>query len=194
MPRRRLSKIWYKNRKKLFEADASIFWLGLGALFFLTHALEVLSLLVVHDRWVAFSTSDLGAFSKTTLLLSGLFASGVAVFLLIICLGGVLEIKLTLSETSGQEEKLDLLWKEMFRAKSTFLQCKAAIRRAAYALTLLVSGKGFFFHKREARLFKRRRRAFKLQFRRKLYETLRRQNAASSAQSRSNKTGGKSAI
>ena len=137
MPRKRSSKRISKILKKWR------FWTGIGFLFFLFHTLEVLSLLVVHDRRIAFSTSNLGAFSKSTLLLSGLFTGIVAVVFLILWLGIILEIKLTLSGTSEQKEKLDLLKKEVARAKSPVLRCKAAVRLAAYAITLLVSCKDF---------------------------------------------------
>lgn len=158
MPRRRPLDRWYKNRIKLLAADSWLFWTKLGFLFFLFHTLEVLSLLVVRDRWIAFSTSNLSAFSKATLLLSGFFTGIAAVVFLIFWLGNILEIDLILSETPEQEEKLDLLKKEVFRAKSPFLTCKAAIRLAAYALTIIVSSKDFWIHKREARLYKRNKR------------------------------------
>ena len=160
MPRRRPLDRWYKNRIKLIAADSWLFWAKLGFLFFLFHTLEVLSLLVVRDRWIAFSTSNLGAFSKATLLLSGLFTGIAAVAFLIFWLGIILKIDLILSEKPGQEEKLNLLTNEVVRAKSTFLQCKAAVRLSAYALSILVSSRGFWIHRREARLYKRKKRKF----------------------------------
>lgn len=167
MTRRRLQEIWYKNRKDLLIADRWAFWTGIGFLFFLTHTLEVLSLLVVHERWIAFSTSCFGSFSKTTLLLSGIFTGAASVVFLLVCLGNLLYIKQTLSGTSEQENRLDLLAGDVVRAKTPFLRGKAIVRLVAYCLPLLVARKGLLFHKREARLFKRRRKAFKLAFRKK---------------------------
>lgn len=193
MPRRRLLERWYKNRIKLLAADSWRFWTRLGFFFFLFHTLEVLSLLVVRDRWIAFSTSNLSAFSKATLLLSGLFTGIAAVVFLIFWLGNVLEIDMILSETPEQKEKLDLLTNEVVHAKSTFLQCKAAVRLAAYALTILVSSKGFWVHKREACLYKRYKRSKrKIHLKRTFQETMRDPNAAPPTQSSSNETADKS--
>lgn len=127
MPRRRPLEKWYKNRIKLLAADSWRFWTRLGFFFFLFHTLEVLSLLVVRDRWIAFSTSNLSAFSKATLLLSGLFTGIAAVVFLIFWLGNVLEIDMILSETPDKKRssissrmKLSTQNRRFFNARRRF--------------------------------------------------------------------------